>query len=87
MRFSSSFEMILFLSLLLMRILPSSAFNEDLWKKYSQDFVTCPSEVIKRYGEVFEGKGQKSQQWCQETMKKYGTVIGKRWYILLFSPL
>jgi hypothetical protein len=51
------------------------------FKDYQQDFHYCSEELRKTYATPFEGKNQKDKEWCTQTMKKYGTVIGKRWFV------
>jgi hypothetical protein len=52
-------------------------------KIYEKDFISCSDDLKLFYSTTYEAKDQKDKEWCQQTMKKYGTVIGKKWYLSL----
>jgi hypothetical protein len=39
---------------------------------------SCNVDIVNAYRSVVVGKRAKDRKWCEEAMKKYGTVIGKK---------
>lgn len=59
-----------------------SGVKSSWWKSSltTEDVTTstCSADIVDAYRKVVLGESAKDRNWCQQTMKKYGTVIGKK---------
>jgi hypothetical protein len=49
----------------------------------ADNYIACNNAIKKAYEAPAFIKDQKDLNWCQATMKKYGVIFGRRWYIFL----